>query len=50
MNVFFAVIAGLALFNMKRQKDSKDKLTYAFCFITTMVVLGALEIVPLFLS
>ena len=50
MRIFFAVIAALTLFLMMVQKENKDRRTYSFCFMTTMAVLGAMEIIPLFLA
>lgn len=50
MNVFFAVMAALSLFLMMVQKENKDRRTYSHCFIVTMAVLGAMEIIPLFLA
>ena len=50
MNVFVAVMAALSLFLTMCQMDNAARRTYSYCFIASMVVLGAMEIIPLFLS
>jgi len=50
MKVFFAVMAALSLFLTMCQIDAAARRTYSYCFIATMAILGAMEIIPLFLS
>ena len=50
MKVFFAVIAALSLFMTAVQTDNVARRTYSVCFIISMVVLGAMEIIPYFLA
>lgn len=50
MKVFVAVMAAMSLFMMMVQKENTDRRTYSFGFMTTMAILGAMEIIPLFLA
>lgn len=50
MKTFIGVLAGLCLFNMMVQREAKNRLAYSLCFIAAILILAALEIIPLFLS
>ena len=50
MTVFFAIMASLSMFMMMFQNNHKDRFAYALCFVVSMLVLGAKEIIPLFLA
>lgn len=50
MKIFFAVMAAISLFLMMVQVENQNRRTYSYCFIATMAILGAMEIIPLFLS
>lgn len=50
MKVFLAILAAFIMFAMFCMKSNEERRSFSYCFIATMVVLGAMEIVPLFLA
>ncbi len=50
MRVFFEIMVCLSMFMMMVQNNHKDRFAYALCFIVSALILGAREIIPLFLA
>lgn len=49
MKIFLAIVAAFLIFAMCGTKESSERRVYSYCFIAVMAVIGALEIIPLFL-
>ena len=49
MKIFLAIVAAFLVFATCGTKNSDERRVYSYCFMAVIAVIGALEIIPLFL-